>query len=400
MVHTWRTLPNWQTETDGAIQYPDAAASARAQRDVFARWGSLIATKAAKYGVPPELVAGVMVSESWGDPNAGSSAGAQGLMQVMPFHFPAGTTSAQMLEPDRNVDLGVSLLADAIKRVGRDVPRIAACYNAGGVYADQGKYFDARDDWGFRQNHAYDGTAYASNVTRYTNLAIARGLAAPLRVMPIGDSLTTGWAPLLPASLATFGAVNVGRFGSSPGVHEGRSGWTAAQLHAEMPAAFKAGGVPDVAIFAWGTNDAIAKRDPALVVGETATAMDDAYAAGVRGVVLVPPPPITRASEQPFAAAFVASVRAGFLELVRLERAKGRQAEIAIVDEQPDPGDGVHFGPPAYARIAATVATAVRNLASQLHAVATSSSSSSSSSGLASLIAVAFGLYLLSTWKA
>src|SRR5262245_60640765 len=50
-------------------------------------WTPRILVWAARYGVDPNMLATVIQIESCGDPTVGSSAGAQGLFQVMPFHF-------------------------------------------------------------------------------------------------------------------------------------------------------------------------------------------------------------------------------------------------------------------------------------------------------------------------
>ncbi len=65
-------------------------------------WGSssgitpyldLIKRISAATGVPVNVLAGVMHTESGGNPNAKSNVGAMGLMQVMPFWFKAGENS-------------------------------------------------------------------------------------------------------------------------------------------------------------------------------------------------------------------------------------------------------------------------------------------------------------------
>src|SRR3989344_2049690 len=54
------------------------------------RWTPFIMWWSAKHGVDPNAAATLMQIESCGDPNAVSVAGAQGLFQVMPFHFAEG----------------------------------------------------------------------------------------------------------------------------------------------------------------------------------------------------------------------------------------------------------------------------------------------------------------------
>jgi len=59
------------------------------------------------YGVDPLLVASIQIHESHGDPNALSSSGAIGLMQVMPFH---ARGSENLFNPDTNVMVACRLL--------------------------------------------------------------------------------------------------------------------------------------------------------------------------------------------------------------------------------------------------------------------------------------------------
>lgn len=84
-------------------------------------WGNL-------YGVDPNIVATVMQIESCGDPQAISSAGAQSLFQVMPFHF---TTGENAMDPDTNAKRGMIFMADLLSRSSGDVGMALAGYNGG-----------------------------------------------------------------------------------------------------------------------------------------------------------------------------------------------------------------------------------------------------------------------------
>jgi soluble lytic murein transglycosylase-like protein len=87
----------------------------------ISRWAYLIVPTAAREKVDPFLVAGVMRVESNGDPliwNLDSDA--RGLMQVL--HAP--------FQPARNIQIGVSMLADLQKQFGRR-DLVLAGYNAG-----------------------------------------------------------------------------------------------------------------------------------------------------------------------------------------------------------------------------------------------------------------------------
>lgn len=91
-------------------------------------WAPQIVTWAAKFGIDPNMAATVMQIESCGDPNAESSAGAQGLFQVMPFHFSPGEV---MQDPDTNAHRGMAYLALGMEQTGGDTSRTFAGYNGG-----------------------------------------------------------------------------------------------------------------------------------------------------------------------------------------------------------------------------------------------------------------------------
>jgi soluble lytic murein transglycosylase-like protein len=76
----------------------------------------------------PYLVATVMQIESCGDPQAISPSGAQGLFQVMPFHFNEG---ADMLDPETNAATGLSYLVYTLNAADGDPNLALAAYNGG-----------------------------------------------------------------------------------------------------------------------------------------------------------------------------------------------------------------------------------------------------------------------------
>ena len=91
-------------------------------------WSGKISTWAADAKLDPALVATVMQIESCGNPGAVSSAGAEGLFQVMPYHFAAGD---DMLDPDTNAQRGLTYLALALARSGGNPGLALAGYNGG-----------------------------------------------------------------------------------------------------------------------------------------------------------------------------------------------------------------------------------------------------------------------------
>lgn len=91
-------------------------------------WERDISRWAGEHSLDPNLLATVMQIESCGHPDIGSSAGAQGLFQVMPFHFSAGE---DMHDPDTNARRGADFLAYCMDYAKDDVGLALACYNGG-----------------------------------------------------------------------------------------------------------------------------------------------------------------------------------------------------------------------------------------------------------------------------
>lgn len=115
---------------------PTATASASASA---ATGGSLnpsvpfaaqIEAAAAKYGLDPALLTGLIKAESNFDPTVGSGAGAQGLTELMP-ETARSVGVADPHDPAESIEGGAHVLREMLDKFGGNVELALAAYNAG-----------------------------------------------------------------------------------------------------------------------------------------------------------------------------------------------------------------------------------------------------------------------------
>lgn len=151
------------TATNDTTPTPSAASSqgTTSSSQVTGKYANLINKHAAANGIDPKLIQAIIQAESSFNPNATSSAGAQGLMQLMP------DTAKQLgvrnaYDPEQNIKAGTKYFADMLKIFNGNVRTALYAYNAG---PNRVKQWD-RD--GRLGNIPYSETKkYANNVLKY-----------------------------------------------------------------------------------------------------------------------------------------------------------------------------------------------------------------------------------------
>lgn len=117
--------------------------------DRVLQWENEILAASSKYGIEPEVIAGVIEQESGGNPNALSRTGAIGLMQLMP-----GTASGlgvNPFDPTENIDGGTKYLSIQLKRFG-NLELALAAYNAGPGAVESNRFKKFAETRGYISN--------------------------------------------------------------------------------------------------------------------------------------------------------------------------------------------------------------------------------------------------------
>lgn len=120
LVKTWK---GWSEARAGAVDYRALAANRE-------RFSKVIELAAKRHKLPTALVHAVITAESAYDPNAMSTAGAVGLMQLMPQTAERYGVKNRN-DPTANIAGGTGYLRDLLGMFDNDLVLALAAYNAG-----------------------------------------------------------------------------------------------------------------------------------------------------------------------------------------------------------------------------------------------------------------------------
>lgn len=194
---------------------PTAAAGGTLGGGSPSQYDGMISSTAAKYGLDPALLKGLIRQESNFNPNAGSPAGAQGLTQLMPATA-ASLGVKDVHDPAQAIEGGAKYLKQQLDAFGGDVQKALAAYNAGpGAVKKYGGIppFPETQNYvqkvmGFAEEYRGTGgvsaTAAATTTAATTASAMAAAMSSPL---PTTATSTTTAPTTVSASPSEFGIV-------------------------------------------------------------------------------------------------------------------------------------------------------------------------------------------------
>ncbi len=123
-----RIVPDMGSSVSSSFGAATSLNSSGIGSSLRSQYDSLFTQAGAKYGLPPNLLAAVAKQESGFNARAGSGAGAQGLMQIMPGT--AKSLGVDPWDPTQAVDGAARMISGLVKKFG-SVDLALAGYNAG-----------------------------------------------------------------------------------------------------------------------------------------------------------------------------------------------------------------------------------------------------------------------------
>ena len=121
-----------------------------------------------------------MATESRGEPRAGSSVGAVGLMQLMPQYY-GGNANGELYDPATNIDKGAATLRRNLDKHSGNPIKALATYNAGHVECTGGGVFGVKEN-----------TGYVAKCLGYANVAVSHGFGTSPGSGGSGSGESTG----------------------------------------------------------------------------------------------------------------------------------------------------------------------------------------------------------------
>ncbi len=110
--------------------YDSAAPASASSSNAGSAYAPLIEQAAARYGLDPSVLYGLIEQESGFDPSASSSAGARGLTQLMPSTA-ASLGVTEPLDPAQSIEGGARYLSQLLHQFAGNTTDALAAYNAG-----------------------------------------------------------------------------------------------------------------------------------------------------------------------------------------------------------------------------------------------------------------------------
>jgi soluble lytic murein transglycosylase-like protein len=160
---------------------------------------------AARNGLDPALLRGLIRQESGFDPNATSPAGALGLCQLMPATA-AGLGVTNPRDPVQNIEGGAKYLKQQLDRFGGDVSKALAAYNAGPGAVQK---YNGVPPYAETQTYVQRVTAYANEYRQAVPAAATAtapaGVSAALQASPLVTAALGVQTPTVPAATGGSG---------------------------------------------------------------------------------------------------------------------------------------------------------------------------------------------------
>jgi soluble lytic murein transglycosylase-like protein len=186
-----------ETSTNFAAQLQAAQATAAPTASAATAGGTPTAfdaqidAAAARYGLDPALLKGLIRQESGFDPDARSGAGAVGLTQLMPAT--AASLGVDPTDPAQAIDGGARYLKQQLDRFGGDPAKALAAYNAGpGAVAKYGGI----PPYGETQNYVTSVLAFADQYRAAATTTAALPAATTPVLAPAAGGSTLDYSTL------------------------------------------------------------------------------------------------------------------------------------------------------------------------------------------------------------